>query len=206
MKRNEILRTRFEALWKEAKLVGDPRREFARLARRYGEKHRAYHTLTHIADCLRQFDRVRGKALSPLAMEFAFWCHDVIYDPKAKDNEERSAQFVCDVLTRAGASKPFIMEVLAFILATQHHVVDPSDRDTSTLIDIDLSILGSWPKRFAVYERGIRREYGFVPDEAYREGRGKFLKGMLTRKRIFATRFFRSRLEARARRNMEAFR
>jgi predicted metal-dependent HD superfamily phosphohydrolase len=206
MKRNEMLRVRFEQVWKEAKLSGDARNEFARLARRYGEKHRGYHMFTHIADCLEKFSRVRRKARSSLAMEFAFWYHDVIYDPKAKDNEEQSARFVRDVLLRAGASNRLIASVTAFILATKKHVVDPSDRDTATLIDIDLSILGSDPKRFAVYERGIRREYGFVSDEAYREGRGNFLKGMLARERIFTTRFFRKRLETRARKNMAAFR
>ncbi len=206
MRNRGVLLVRFVALWNAMRLRGDPVCEFMRITRRYTEKHRAYHTLTHIADCLKEFDRVRNTMRNPVMMELAFWYHDVIYNPKAKDNEEKSAQYARKSLFRFGTSARLIEDVTALILATKHHAVDLSDRDRAAFIDIDLSILGSDSNRFAVYERGVRREYNFVPDDAYREGRGKFFDGMLARDRIFATRHFQNRFENRARHNLVAFR
>ena len=66
----------------------------------------------------------------------------------------------------------------------------------------DLSILGSTPDVFAVYEDAVRREYGWVPDALWCEGRRKVLQGFLDRPAIFASPQFRASHEAAARANL----
>jgi predicted metal-dependent HD superfamily phosphohydrolase len=70
------------------------------------------------------------------------------------------------------------------------------------MIDIDLSILGAPPSRFAAYDEAIRREYGHVPGEVWRERRARVLGGFLARRRLFATALFHERFDAQARENL----
>ncbi|MGB8222467.1 MAG: hypothetical protein WCF10_07760, partial [Polyangiales bacterium] len=48
----------------------------------------------------------------------------------------------------------------------------------------------------------VRREYGYVPEEAYREGRRHFLQALLERTAIYANLALRDLLECAARRNL----
>jgi predicted metal-dependent HD superfamily phosphohydrolase len=58
------------------------------------------------------------------------------------------------------------------------------------------------PRRYARYEAAVRREYGYVPEEAYREGRRYFLQALLERPTIYANLALRDLLECAARRNL----
>ena len=64
---------------------------FDDLLTHYSEPHRAYHDANHIDECLAEFDSAKSEALNPNSVEFAIWFHDVIYNPRATDNEEQSA-------------------------------------------------------------------------------------------------------------------
>jgi predicted metal-dependent HD superfamily phosphohydrolase len=63
-------------------------------------------------------------------------------------------------------------------------------------------VLGSCWAGYLRYERGIAREYARLPQERFREGRAKLLRGFLERPALFATPAFRRRRERRARRNL----
>src|SRR4051812_36368693 len=63
------------------------------LAQRYSEPHRHYHTLDHLLAMLDTLAALPLPAASQPAVQLAVWFHDAIYDPKASDNEERSAAF-----------------------------------------------------------------------------------------------------------------
>jgi predicted metal-dependent HD superfamily phosphohydrolase len=91
--------------------------------------------------------------------------------------------------------------VRELVLATRHNTT-PESPDARLMVDIDLSILGaSWP-RFDEYEAQVRREYSWVPDPAFRNARVKILRAFLDRPSVYATDFFRERLEAAARSNL----
>lgn len=195
------LRERLSELWARCGLSGASDPVLRDLEARYGEPHRAYHTLAHVEACLRELDTVRVHATDPDAIELALWFHDAIYDTHARDNEERSAGLAREVLGVAGMPSERIERIAAMILATRHAAVPDGD-DTCLLVDVDLSILGQDEDVFDRYEAEIRTEYAWVPDDAFRQGRAAVLRGFLDRSSIFATDVHRARLEARARANL----
>jgi predicted metal-dependent HD superfamily phosphohydrolase len=172
---------------------------FDELVARYREAHRAYHTLGHIEACFHELDQ-SGLAASA-ALELALFFHDVVYDPRAHDNEAASAAFAHEMLARVGASASLRADIERLVLATRHAAV-PDREDERLLVDIDLSILGTEASTFDVYEREIREEYAFVPEAAFRAGRSAVLEGILARPKIYSTPPFDARYELRARENL----
>lgn len=161
------------------------------LKARYAEPHRRYHTLEHVEHCLREFDP--RQAREPEAVELAIWFHDAVYDTRRSDNEERSAELLLSLLpeaTRAGE----------LVLATKHH--GASTPDEALLVDVDLAILGQPEERFDLYERQIREEYGWVPEDVFRAKRAGILQAFLDRPFIYRTELFRAKYEEAARRNL----
>lgn len=186
--------------WLELARANDqpnPDQTWETLQKHYNEPHRHYHNLAHIEACLRWLDQVSGHAVDPVAMEFAIWFHDVIYDTHASDNEEQSA-----VLAGSSLTPPANVESIRdLILATRHQV--NTEGDEALLCDMDLATLGAEPDDYLAYQGQIREEYGWVPNSDYRVGRIKVLRHFLSRPAIYVTEVFRH-LEVPARRNLEA--
>lgn len=186
-------------LWTRLGARGDPDPVFRSLAARYSEPHRAYHTMAHVTHCLAEFGAARALARDPDAVELALWFHDAVYDPRATDCEEQSARLVLEVAHAAGIDGD---RAAAMIRASTHRSA-PDDPDTQLFADADLSILGQPEPVFDEYERGVRREYSFVPEPMFRAGRGAILRTFLQRPRLYGADFFRDRYESPARRNLE---
>jgi len=192
---------RWSLLWKSLGAKSRGELVYDDLVMAYAEPQRAYHTFAHIQDCLALFDAASMLAQHPAELEAALWLHDVVYDPRAADNEERSADWAENMLTNGGVSGEAVGRVRALILATKHQAL-PGDPDQALLVDIDLSILGRDAPAFARYEQQVRREYGHVPEADFRAGRGAILEAFLKRKFIYQTFLFRERYEAQARQNL----
>ena len=184
-----------------ALLLREPDAIWQQLATLYSEPHRHYHTLDHVAACLKWLDHYRHLADDPLTMELALWAHDVIYDPRARDNETRSADWFSEHFASSPLTKHQKDRVHALILATIHPH-PPTDTDMALLQDIDLSILGADAELYDCYEGWIRQEYDFVPEEAFRQGRGAVLKGFLDQGEIYHKAELREKLEDPARNNL----
>jgi len=194
---------RWSQLWLAVTKDTAPNGSYERLVAMYAESHRHYHNLHHIADCLAEFDRARELAREPLAVEMAIWFHDAVYDTRAADNEERSAQLAQAWLGEACAESALMDAVGSLILATKKH--DASLHvDAALLVDVDLSILGQPPARFWEYEAQIREEYSWVPQDVFSVKRAEILDGFLARRRIYHTDDFSQRLEIQARLNLQA--
>ncbi len=182
---------------------------FADLAKRHGNPGRRYHTLAHVADCLAELDAAPGLCDRPDAVELALWFHDAVYDPRAADNEVRSAALLREAAARLGLDPALAARAGTLVRATAHLAGSgdrPSDagiaRDAAAIHDIDLAILGAPRDRFDAYETAVRREYAFLPDPEWRSGRSRVLRMFLDMPRIYLTDPFRDRLESRARRNL----
>jgi predicted metal-dependent HD superfamily phosphohydrolase len=176
------------------------------LVRAYAVSERHYHNLTHIEAMLGLMRSYENVLSDPQSVEAAIWFHDAIYDTRRHDNEEKSAELAADRLT--GLLSPDRIALIAsMIRATAgHHVPDGLDdtqrHDCALFLDMDLSIIGSTPDLFVAYENAVRREYGWVPDALWREGRRKVLQSFLDRPAIYASPQFRASHEATARANL----
>ena len=174
---------------------------YDRLLELYSEPHRHYHNAQHITDCLKEFDSTRDAAHEPHAVELAIWFHDAIYNPRAGDNEERSAELAAQFIRETGVAKEFQPSVNQLVLATKHHD-GTLHRDAALMVDIDLSIFGQTPERFWKYEDQIRKEYEWVPGNIFTVKRAEILQRFLSRDKIFGTKFFFSKYETQARVNL----
>lgn len=183
--------------------MAEHREVFESLRAAYAEAHRFYHTVEHISSCLELLDGAAGLTGSPEEVELALWFHDAVYDPRAQDNEEKSAQWASEFLARAGAAEDRRARVHGHIMATEHHAV-PGDPDAALVVDIDLAILGSLPDAYQAFEANIRREYQWVPRPLYCRKRREVLNSFLARPRIYATDHFHDLRETAARRNLRA--
>jgi predicted metal-dependent HD superfamily phosphohydrolase len=163
------------------------------LVSRWREPWRRYHDLAHLR---RMLDVLGSDA--PADVLLAAWYHDAVYDPRAPDNEERSAALAAEQLTRLGVDPT---EVIRLVLLTRGHAVEPGDRNGALLCDADLSILAAAPDEYAAYARAVREEYAFVPEDAFRAGRAAILRGLLDLPALFHA---HPEWEAPARANLRA--
>jgi predicted metal-dependent HD superfamily phosphohydrolase len=185
-------------------LISEPLR--AELAAAYAAPGRHYHDLRHIEALLALAEACAGEINDREAVEAAIWFHDAVYDTRREDNEARSAALAEERLMGA-ASEERIARIAAMIRATAGHVMtDFADagprQDCALFLDMDLSILGGPEAEFDAYEEAVRREYDWVTDEQWRQGRRAVLAGFLARPAIYATPYFQASHEAAARRNL----
>lgn len=174
---------------------------FSDVERRYAEPHRHYHTMSHIREVLLAVSvAVRPPNPSPELMLAAI-LHDVVYDPRAADNEERSAQYARELLASLQVPRERREETARLILLTKQHDPAPGDESGKALIDADLAILGADTTRYDAYAEAIREEYAWVPEDQYRQGRRRVLERFLARIDIYRTAWMKPR-EPLARANL----
>lgn len=159
----------------------------AALLGRWSEPHRGYHDLTHLTEVLERIDLLAEEAGSADVVRLAAWFHDAVYDPRAGDNEERSASLALETLARLGVPAAGAQEVARLVRVTTTHDVRPGDTDAAVLCDADLAVLASSGGRYRTYLQGIRSEYGHLTDATFAQGRAAVLQRLLDRERLFGT-------------------
>ena len=162
----------------------EARRAYAAVDAAY--RGRPYHDLGHVEHAL-ETSLFLAEDLSPAEgarVVLALVYHDAVYDPRANDNEARSAAVARQALASLSVEKADLAEIERLILLTRdHHASDPLG---TLVVDADLAILQASAERYDAYAAAIREEYAFVPEEAYREGRRRVLEGLLAR-RLFTS-------------------
>jgi predicted metal-dependent HD superfamily phosphohydrolase len=176
--------------------------EYRRLLRAWRTWGRHYHTLGHLAACLRELDQNLELAQAPAEVELALWFHDAIYRTYRNDNEARSAAWATQFLQRRGANPGAVERVREHVLMTRHAAA-PEGGDGALVVDIDLSILGQPPNVYDMFERNVRREYWWVRRRRFAAARSAILESFLRRPTIYHWPRFRARYETAARRNLE---
>src|SRR5262249_55449673 len=81
---------------------------FNSIVEHYSARDRAYHSLSHIQSLLSLSESLSDRIQNRDALYFAIWFHDVIYDTKRSDNEEKSAEFAEEALASLGVPEQTI--------------------------------------------------------------------------------------------------
>lgn len=156
----------------------------AKLIAAWSEPHRHYHWLQHLEEGLVLIYRwaeplLKAGSLNEISLAslvLAWWFHDAVYDTRGNQNEDLSAALAEAELSKVGVRLRWSVIIARMVQATDHRVTQPpGDLMTDLLLDVDLAILGAPSARFNEYEAQVRKEYGWVAEGAYREGRGKVM-------------------------------
>lgn len=177
---------------------------FNLLVEAYSSSDRYYHTLKHIYHVLKIIDNLQAYTRNLATVQLAAWFHDVIYDTKAQNNEERSADYACQLLSSLGIPFSNITPVTRLIINTKNHQAAADDFDSQVLLDADLAILAANPVYYREYANAIRQEYAWVSEAEYIVGRKQVLERFLQRQRIYFTTLMFEVAENAARRNLNA--
>ncbi|MCE3226650.1 MAG: adenylyltransferase/cytidyltransferase family protein [Bacteroidetes bacterium] len=129
---------------------------------RYNESHRFYHTIDHLLDVI---SRLAKQNNFDDELFLAAVYHDAVYDPKAGDNEEQSANLFMQHANGSGLNDAQKKNIYQLIMDTKTHKAS-SDK-SQLLITADLSILEQPFEKLVEYEHQIFREFQFVDHRIY---------------------------------------
>lgn len=183
----------------------------AALSTLYAEKHRHYHDITHIMNCLAELENfVHPDLTTPKRniVEAAIWFHDAIYNPYSTLNEHYSAKLVSSKVVS------YTEIVHDLVILTRDHLVSIdwgyqtylTDKYVicgKVLMDIDLSGFGkSWDE----YKRNgdnIRKEYYNTSDIEFYIRRLGFLEKLAKKDTLYYTDYFRTRYHSLSQKNLK---
>lgn len=192
------LATRWAQLFPEAD--GDAvQSAFNQLQRDYEEAGRYYHTLEHVGQMLEAQERYFPHASREQVL--AIFLHDIVYDARRPDNEERSADAGSTMIRSLGVSESVAAGVAALILCTKTHTA--SSEQESQLCDLDLISLGLSADEYQANTAAIRKEYRHASEAEWAQGRREFIDRFLARPQIYTTSEIRDEFESAARRNLD---
>ncbi len=179
---------------------------FDRIVQFYNSEGRYYHNLSHIGYMLTEAGKLSTVLNDYDSFLYAIWFHDVIYDTKRSDNEEKSSEFAEKFLKSINYDVENNNKVINLIIKTKNHShIDLNeDYDTQVFLDLDLLILGANKELYRKYAENVRKEYSFVPDKIYAEERIKILDVFLNQEYVFKTERFRKQFEQRVRKNIQS--
>jgi predicted metal-dependent HD superfamily phosphohydrolase len=171
----------------------------------YQSPGRHYHNWQHVVACVEQLKTFECE--NPRAIFLALVFHDAVYVAGRLDNESESALFAHATLRElCSITAPEAESIERMILATRDHHAQAGTMslDEATMLDIDLSILGTAREDYSRYAQAIHDEY--VPrvttDPRFRFGRLEFLRAMHAMPHVFLTTRAQRRWEDAARTNM----
>lgn len=141
---------------------------------KYSEPHRYYHSLQHISELYNKLSLWTLNQNHQRIIVMAIVFHDIIYDPMAPDNEEKSNELFLKYYTNAYEAE----RISKLILATKNHSEHKVGEDPllDIFLDLDLSILGASALEYNNYEKNIREEYKQVPEAIFNLKRAEIMK------------------------------
>jgi len=197
-----------------SKYISNPKtvsRLFSQVVNAYSAKGRYYHDMNHLYGVISMWYDHKHLLKDADAIFFAAIYHDIVYNPKRNDNEEKSSEFfinkVMFKLIPKEESAKIALTVHKAILATKHNseskIYYENNKDIQYLLDFDLEILGTrHESTYEWYRKGVRKEYSMYPLKKYKAGRKAVLESFLNRPKIFLTKEF-EKVEKRARKNLK---
>ena len=173
-------------------------RLYLELINKYNEPHRHYHNLDHILYCLDKLKEFQGEEYDDIAVRFALWYHDGVYNIGDNQNEEKSCELAEKHLLQIVKPCSLIENVRTLILVTKHlQASQLFSFECKLMVDVDLSSFGDRPE-FQHSCELIRKEYFSIDEKIYLTERIKILFNFITRPSIYLTNYFREKYELQA--------
>jgi predicted metal-dependent HD superfamily phosphohydrolase len=170
----------------------------------YDEGWRYYHTTNHIKELFKYYDKYYSSLNNSIVVALTIFFHDVIYEPKKTDNEEKSVELFQEYAREINLSQEVTEKVSTYIMNTKSHsTMLSSDLDLQYFLDFDLSILGQSDEVYAQYAENIRKEYIHIPDDLFKQGRTAILIKLSEKGDIYKTAEFKKLYEDQAKLNMK---
>jgi len=150
------------------------------LEKRWSEKTRFYHNTSHLIQIIHDIETHvlfnELHVIEKIALLLAAFMHDVIYDPKKKDNEDQSIAYFKHSYKNHDTIMP--EEVIKLIEVTKHRK-RPIKKLEKIFWDADNAGFKKGYDVLLSNETKIRKEYAYVPSKEYRENRIKFLNSCI---------------------------
>jgi predicted metal-dependent HD superfamily phosphohydrolase len=180
----------------------------------YSSHDRYYHDFDHAIEVLswvnRALEDASEEALQPfthLELRLAALFHDVVYTTAGSPANEQESCALMQRLLAGIVSDESLSRVSQLIMFTaQHGKLEAEDVPLAgqLMLDSDIANMGQYHWEVFVYNnRNVVEELRLkYTEEQIAVGRQAFLGGMLAKKSIFLSEFFRTRFEEQARRNL----
>jgi predicted metal-dependent HD superfamily phosphohydrolase len=142
---------------------------------KWSEPHRYWHVINHLIDMIEGIDelfkenKISEKEYHILIIAAIF--HDIVYDPKRNDNEEKSVEYMLS--TFKGDMNGDVEKIIEIILDTKTH--DSKNGITKKFNKLDTCILDAPFIDMLDWENKIYNEYKWAGWKQYKKGRIKFL-------------------------------
>ncbi len=156
------------------KYVGD--KPLMELPYRWSEKHRHYHTVNHLTQVLADIENdYRFKDLSvnkKHALLLAAFFHDIVYDPKRQDNEEKSIEYF---IRSYKGHDPRMIDTVCEIIECTKYRKRPTNKLQRIMWDADNKGFTEGYETLLKNEKLIRKEFIHLSHKEYKEKRITFL-------------------------------
>ena len=178
---------------------------YSEIEKKYNASNRFYHNLDHVEAMLLETKKYQNVLNDYDSFLYAIWFHDIIYEPKYNDNEEKSAECARKFLNSINYEKNRINKIIDLILRTRDHSNQNinEDIDSQIFLDCDIIIFASARANYLNYAKSVRNEYSSIPDTIYNKGRIKVLESFLNKPYIFRNKTFQKLYEKKARKNVK---
>lgn len=175
----------FKAIWDENYLSKYFLKEtFEIIIDQYNEKGRFFHNLNHLENIL---NLIKKEKENKELLEMAAFFHDVIYNPKSKNNEEDSCDFLLESLkygikvaieSNSNNVKSNELETVLNIIKSTKYPFDKNKNKLETIFsNMDCDILKNTSiEKLMKYEEEIFKEFSIFPILIYTIERVKFLR------------------------------
>ena len=170
----------------------------------YTKKWKYYHNLNHIYSFVELFEKYNNN-IQNYKSEFliSIFFHDIIYIPSRNDNEDESMNLFNKFYSETNPKNLNKEKVIEFISETKNHTLNiiHNNEELNYFLDMDMHILSE--ENWEDYENKIRKEYPYLSEIEYKNGRIKFLQSCLNKEKIYRTKIFYDAFEQKARSNIK---
>jgi predicted metal-dependent HD superfamily phosphohydrolase len=141
----------------------------------YTSSDRHYHNLEHALKVVSAVELYQGSNGDKLALKLAAWFHDIVYDARQTNNEEKSIERFEEITADTGLSPDVADRVKRLILTTKNHLSASTDLE-KVMADADMLIFAEDQQTYERYISGVRKEYAFLDKNIFLKGRLDFLE------------------------------